>query len=77
MTSSVVHGSLNSTSACDILQNTEFNAGASPHEIFTCLKDYAIPLTTERFYFNFLELYTFRATNADTQKQAIKLSSSM
>jgi hypothetical protein len=67
-TSWVLHASLNSTSAWDILQNTEFNAGGSPHEIFTCLKGYAVPIAAQIFYFNILQLHIFHATNADYTK---------
>jgi hypothetical protein len=35
------------TLASNILQNTEFKVGASPHEIFTRLKRYAVPLTAQ------------------------------
>ena len=69
----MLHASLNSTSALDILQNTEFNAGGFPHEIFTCLKGYAVPLMAQRSYFNFLELYTFHATNADHTEASHKV----
>jgi hypothetical protein len=46
----------------------EFSAGGPPHEIFTCFKGYAVPLTAQSFHLNFPELYTYQATNADHTK---------